>query len=69
MTTSSPPTDSPARLTTERRQVLSRLKSPVRAPQFLQIVAKPKRAAARVMPEAKPEPEPKRKSTAPRRRQ
>jgi DNA topoisomerase VI subunit B len=59
MTTSSPPTDSPARLTTERRQVLSRLKSPVRAPQFLQIVAKPKRAAARVMPEAKPEPEPK----------
>jgi hypothetical protein len=55
MTTSSPRTDL-TRLAHDRASAsFEQAKSPARGPQFLQIVAKPKRAAARVKPEAKPE--------------
>ena len=56
MTTSSPRIDLTGSAHDKASASFEQAKSPVRAPQFLQIVAKPKRAAARVKPEAKPEP-------------
>jgi DNA topoisomerase VI subunit B len=56
MTTSSPPTDLTGSAHDRAPASFEQAKSHVREPQFLQIVAKPKRAAARVNPEAKPEP-------------
>jgi hypothetical protein len=56
MKTSSPPIDLAGSADDQAPASFGQAKCPVRAPQFLQIVAKPKRAAARVKPEATLEP-------------
>jgi hypothetical protein len=56
MTTSSPPTDLSGSAHDQASASFEQAKKPARGPQFLQIVAKPKRAAARGKSQAKPEP-------------
>ena len=56
MTASSPPTDLSGSAHDRAPAIFEQAKNPARGPQFLQIVAKPKRAAARGKSEAKPEP-------------
>jgi DNA topoisomerase VI subunit B len=56
VTASSPPTDLSGSAHDRAPAIFEQAKNPARGPQFLQIVAKPKRAAARGKSQAKPEP-------------